>query len=169
MGKGFRDGVFVGGYPPNTVEDFWAKVDIRDDNECWEWRAGKHTRGYGQFSYRGDNVASHRFAYMLVNGEIPDGLVVRHSCDNPACCNPVHLSVGTQADNVADRHSKGRSARGSRDGEAKLTEDDVLEIIRLLDGGSTQTSLAARYGVVVGTINHISTGRKWGWLTGRKR
>ncbi len=69
---------------------------------------------------------AHRVSYELHNGPIPSGMNVLHECDNPSCCNPNHLFLGTQIDNVADRTVKGRSARGGKIGTAKLTEQDPV-------------------------------------------
>ena len=91
------------------MKRFWDKVDVGLDDECWNWTAFKRA-GYGRFRFNGKIYDAHRFAWLLMNGEIPDGMVVLHSCDNPSCCNLKHLSLGTQKENVADCIEKGRRA-----------------------------------------------------------
>jgi hypothetical protein len=96
---------------PETIESrFWAKVDERGPDECWEWKAGINRYGYGKFKapHRRE-VTAHRMVWMLSHGrEIPDGQCVLHRCDNRSCVNPAHLSLGTQLDNIRDRDRKGR-------------------------------------------------------------
>ena len=101
-----------------TMDDFWSMVDRNGPTQphmtdgCWVWTGIKH-RGYGRFGQRG---RSHRIAYEATVGPIPEGASVCHHCDNPPCCNPAHLFVGTNADNVADMVAKGRQAKGDRHG-----------------------------------------------------
>lgn len=153
---------------PNTIADFWQKVNICGPDECWEWQ-GRKDMGYGKFGWKNNDVWAHRMAWIITSGDIPPGTVVRHICDNPSCCNPAHLLLGTHADNVRDRVERGRGTRGSRQGTAILSEDDVIEIFRLLSEGKAQTEVAAMYGVGKTTIHNIATGRSWAWLTGRGR
>lgn len=90
-------------------ERFWPKVDKRCSDECWVWRGGRYSRGYGRFFLAGKSARAHRIAWQLANGEaVPAGMIVCHSCDNPPCVNPSHLWLGTGTDNYADMVQKGR-------------------------------------------------------------
>lgn len=95
---------------------FWEHVDRRDEDECWEWKGAHDGRGYGQIAV-GAGVAplkAHRLSWEIHNGRIPDGLVVCHSCDNPSCVNPAHLSPGTQQENMVQASERGRLNPKSR-------------------------------------------------------
>jgi hypothetical protein len=98
---------------PIITARFWSKVDVGRPDHCWPWRAALDRYGYGQF--KGESYVSpkrsHRVAYELVCGDIPPGLVLRHRCNNPACCNPSHLVPGTQGDNHDDREEAGHCPR----------------------------------------------------------
>lgn len=142
-------------------EAFWSRVSIRQAG-CWEWQGPLRTDGYG----RCGNTAAHRVAYEIAHGPVPDGLYVCHQCDNPLCCNPDHLWVGTPADNYWDMRNKGRLRAQTPCGEhsphARLTEADVREIRALYaTGDHSQAGLARRYGVRPATISKIVTRRKW--------
>ena len=136
---------------------------------CWEWKGRKNKTGYGVF---GDFLA-HRCAYVIAFGDIPPATCVLHRCDNPACCNPLHLFPGSMADNVRDRDAKGRHpgntyascpekhARGERMGSAKLRTEQVVEIRKQHSEGISQASLAGKYGVGRTTISQIVSRRTW--------
>lgn len=109
----------------NWIERFWAKVIIRGPDECWEWTAQRHKDGYGLFKREGVKRGAHQIAYELTYGPIPPGMVVRHTCDHPWCCNPGHLESGTQADNVHDMIERGRRPTVYR---AHLTPEQVYSI-----------------------------------------
>lgn len=86
--------------------EFWSRVQHGEPQVCWPWTAASLPKGYGLFSVNGHPGATalaHRIAYIIGNGPIPPGLVVRHSCHNPPCCNPNHLVCGTYAENEADK------------------------------------------------------------------
>lgn len=95
--------------PPTTDELFWAKVDRRGPDECWEWTAARSPNGYGRFKPKGmGQKTASRWSYEMHVGPIPDGMQVCHTCDNPPCVNPAHLWLGDHAANAADRDAKGR-------------------------------------------------------------
>jgi hypothetical protein len=101
---------------PIDPEEFWNRVTIRREDECWEWARGKHSAGYGIFGTRKRRHYAHRHAYELTNGPIPDGFYVIHLCDNPPCCNPFHLRAATPQENAQDMAAKGRVGGGAPKG-----------------------------------------------------
>ena len=146
---------------------FWDKVDVRGPDECWEWTAS--TSGgdycYGQLRVNGRLPKAHRLAWEIEYGPIPDGLYVLHKCDNPPCCNPAHLFLGTHADNMRDRNEKGRTARGIQNPTGKLTRDSVRQVRTLYATGKfSQMQLGKRFGVSFQTIGSIVRREKWAWL-----
>jgi hypothetical protein len=148
-----------------SAEDrFWAKVDKSHESGCWLWIASLTTSGYGQFKVVASDppVRAHRYAYELVVGPVPDGMVVCHSCDVPRCVNPSHLWVGTHGDNMRDMSTKGRAPQGETQlRRAVLTEDQVLGVIQMLRSGATHRKIAARYGINSSTVTRINTGGSW--------
>lgn len=148
----------------SLADRFWSKVDRRDAEECWPWTAARNEHGYGvmrpEGQRSGPTIKAHRVSLMLAGVEI-DGLLIRHSCDNPPCVNPTHLSVGTPADNAADMVNRGRQARGSRKSVSKLTEQQVAEIRARAAVGELHRILAAEYGVSRPTISRIVNRRGW--------
>lgn len=162
--------------PASCYASFIARVLVDQKTGCWLWQGGRYPEGYGFMrSYKGVRVRSHRYSYEYHKGPIPFGMCVCHKCDNPPCCNPEHLWLGTDTDNVADRNAKGRTARGDSsgsrlhpgshrgeaNGHAKLTEARVRQVKRLHSIGTTRAALAARFGVGWGTIDSILAGRTW--------
>ena len=142
-----------------TVDDL-AKRSVRV-GDCLVWTGVTQRFGYGRVGHRGRLLFVHRLAWEDANGPIPNGLCVLHRCDNPACFNPNHLFLGTLADNNRDRDEKGRSAKGSGNGFAKLDEEQVSEIKVRLASGETQASLAMEFAVNYRTISTIAVGRAW--------
>lgn len=139
-------------------------------DECWPWTGGRDkVRGYGTIQIKGVFWRASRLSWWVNKGPIPDGLVVRHRCDNPICVNPAHLLLGTQLDNIRDRQERGRQALGERAGAAKLTEDLVVEILRLRDGGSGPRAIGRALNVSHCTVSNVLTGRTWTHVTGLSR
>lgn len=94
---------------PLTVEEqFWARIEKQDG--CWEWTGNADGQGYARFKVDRVTHFGHRYSYELHHGPIPEGLVVRHKCDNPPCVNPDHLEIGTHQDNMNDMIARGRAA-----------------------------------------------------------
>lgn len=156
--------------PIPVSERFWSKVDRSGgDNACWNWMAGLKKDGYGQFHINGHkskNLGAHRFAYELSNGVPPGNLLVCHSCDNPKCCNPAHLFLGTTLDNVRDKIKKGRGKPGGVIGEQsphhKLNIEQVRYIRnRFAVGDITKAELSRQMGVGATTISDIINYKKW--------
>lgn len=147
---------------------FWEKVSVGELDECWPWAGRVGNTGYGQFSVTSSiQRSAHRISWELANGiGIPSGMIIRHKCDNRICCNPAHLELGTQADNVRDMQERGRAkyARGSASSNAKLTEIEVIEIKTLLREGVSQSEIGRRFGVLSSTISRIASGNSWGWI-----
>ena len=94
------------------IDGFWSRVPVHEDG-CWEWQGARDRKGYGKWGV--PVRLAHRAMYEWAHGPIPEGSVVMHSCDNPACVRPSHLMVGSVADNQADMASKGRGYWGARD------------------------------------------------------
>lgn len=153
--------------------DFWLRVDLSSSPDgCWPWTRGCDFDGYGRAWFRPRSRTAHRVAWEYAYGAIPPGLCVLHRCDNPPCCNPAHLFLGTQADNSADKVRKGRQAQGprARPGRmrrgtehyaAKLTDADIPLIRARSAAGETRASVAQSFGVSPQLIQGIFKRRIW--------
>lgn len=152
----------------NPVERFWEKVE-RCGYGCWVWHGSCDTNGYGQLNVRSNGARAriirvHRYSWEINRGPIPDGLHVLHRCDNPPCVNPDHLFLGTARANADDRVAKGRSARGTSHGNAKLTPAEVRAARWRLAAGESRKSVALSLGVHAATASKIGQRSRWGWL-----
>ena len=158
-------------YPQRSLKErFWAKIDMKGPDECWEWIGGKNGKGYGVFGVGGKTILAHRMAWEINNGPISKGkgyhgTCVLHYYDKPGCVNPTHLFLGTHVDNMHDMTRKERQAHGEAQGQSRLTEQDIHEIRRSLEIGYSQKAIAHRHGVSRRTIYDIDNGYTWTWLT----
>jgi hypothetical protein len=146
-----------------TDERFWAKVQKTDG--CWLWTAATNEKGYGVFCVdkkTNDIQLAHRVSYRMHYGEIPDNLFVCHHCDNPTCCNPSHLFIGTPDDNMQDKVLKDRQTKGERVVVSKLTNAQVIEIRqRYATGNISQAQLAREYGITSATMGSLIRQETW--------
>lgn len=151
-------------FTEKDISRFWDKVDKSGgDNACWVWRASRTPLGYGHFGFRRKLLIASRVAWELACGSIPEGLHVLHHCDNPSCCNPKHLFLGTNHENVLDSLKKGRrsSRKGEGNGRAKLTLEQVQIIRERHANGEYQYRLAKEFGVSQVQIGHIVNRKAW--------
>lgn len=146
---------------PITKQRIESKVDLIPEAGCWIWTGTVTSRGYGQLLSHNKRVYAHRAAFQAFVGEIPDGMVVCHTCDNVHCVNPNHLFLGTQKDNLQDMKQKGRSTMGEKNTQAKLTEGKVKAIKLLLSAGYQEAQVAQEFQVSRQTINLIKLGKRW--------
>lgn len=184
-------------YTAKDVTRFWSKVDRSNGPDaCWSWLSSTFASGYGQFKIEPRNHRTHRLAWEMTHGAIPDGLSVLHRCDNRRCCNPAHLWLGTHKENMADMQRKQRAASGDRNGSrsrperlvrgdahparntlgwsqgernggARLTVNQVYEIrARWVAGGVTLRMLSADYGVCRQTIFRAIHRKNWKHIGG---
>lgn len=172
------------------IDRFTQKV-CKSEAGCWLWTAGICPNGYGMTFIRSKQIKTHRAAYLLFVGEIPDGMLVLHRCDVRHCVNPAHLYVGTHKQNMEDMKSRGRSLagdrnparmypesrprgdnnpsrkyiekrpRGERHAQAKLTNEIVLEIRRMHKAGSGERAIALHFGIAKTTVRNVFTRRTW--------
>lgn len=155
-----------------SLESRASKYFVRSGAyDCWLWTGYKNERGYGVI-YSGAPqrrvLKAHRVVYELEKGKIPNGLILCHHCDTPACVNPNHMFVGTHRENVLDMLRKGRRkteyAVGERQGCAKLTSDSIPVI---LSDPRPASALAEQYGVNASTIRRVRQGIQWRHISRR--
>lgn len=129
---------------------------------CWNWLRALNKKGYGRYGL-GRRIRAHRASWIIYRGPIPDGLCVLHTCDNPRCVNPSHLFLGTDQDNSDDKVKKGRQSRlkGERNGNSKLSDDDVVEIRKRRGENESTRSLAKEFGVSQTLISFVINGKRW--------
>lgn len=144
--------------------EFWRNVDMKSDDECWPWKRSLNGKGYGllQFDPMRTTQKAHRVSYLLTFGAIPERKHVLHRCDNPSCCNPYHLYVGTNSDNAHDRMTRGRQQRGEATARAKLTPKMVREIREeYIEKQTSCERLADRYPCNASSIWLVLTYKSW--------
>ena len=156
------------------IESFWNKVNIRSENECWEWNAGLRT-GYGVFKVNRKSKSAHRLSYLLSYNKDPGELCVCHKCDNRKCVNPNHLFLGTQKENMQDCKNKNRLVipegdrfkQGHIPKNSLITNDIALEIYNIIKNRRNNNeplrlkNLSIQYNIPYNSIRDISCGRTY--------
>ena len=166
-----RLGIKIGnpGKPANTPEVLWGKVDKRGEDECWEWLGYKNEDGYGRVQINDWSYYAHRVIYDLVYPNIIERKAPKetsekgfllHTCDNPSCCNPKHLWVGTHKDNMEDKARKGRSPdfSGGKGPRCKLTMSQAREARELRKNGMSARQLAEKVEISLASMKTLLRG-----------
>lgn len=155
-------------FTPEIIARFKAKVSRGTRRQCWPWTAGTQNAGYGTFHIGKVTYSAHRVAWELVRGPIPQGGQICHRCDNPRCCNPEHLFLGSHAANMRDKKLKGRAVRltGAANGKTIIADAVVVKIFRAYKTRKfTQYRLAALFGVKRSQVADIINRRTHADLT----
>lgn len=146
----------------------WDRVQMLGPDECWEWQGARQSGqwAYGRIAFAGRQRRVHRLAWEATHGmSVPEGMVVRHTCDNPPCCNPHHLLLGTFADNTADMIKRGRQGDTARHGEdngaARLTTRDVHAMRQDRTRGLTYSELGRKYRISKGHAHRVVNHTNW--------
>lgn len=149
------------------ISKIWSRIKVGQKDQCWEWDRSANRARYPSVRCQAmqSNVKPHRVVYALLHGVTDAEMVVCHSCDNPMCCNPYHLFLGTQKENVADMHAKGRRHcnYGKRHHLNKFSEEVVRKIADDPRGAPT---IAKEYGVSVSQVYRIRHREQWQHLWG---
>ena len=145
------------------ASSFDKHYTIDEATGCHVWQRGRDAYGYGRLQIDGLQERAHRFAWKRAHGPIPPGCHLGHHCDNPPCCNPEHLFLGTNTDNRRDSVRKKRHAHGERQGLSRLNSVDVeriRDIYRI--GGNSQREIAQHLDMSQSQIGRILRGVCWG-------
>lgn len=148
----------------DKISEFLLESEGPLDTPCWLWQRSRGHHGHGQVWFDGKLHLVHRLVWIICIGDVPDDLCVLHKCDDGRCCNPEHLFLGTQQDNIADMINKGRDnfvQAGEKNGKALIKADDIPVIRQLCAEGYSHTALARKFGVQPSAIDKIATRRTW--------
>lgn len=162
-------------------------VTVAEPQDCWNWKRTQTANGgYGLFTFgRGNLIRAHRLAYAMEYGPFDEKLFVRHKCDNPACCNPAHLELGTNLDNVRDAVERGRHSPppihygdnhpmrrlkhirrpGETNGNSRYTAAQALAVFQ---SPLPIDKCAEAHGVSRGFVAAVRSGRTWRHVTGKE-
>lgn len=141
---------------------FISRIKVKNFYECWEWIGGTVDKdGYGRISIKGKLIRVNRLSYLVFCGDIPDGLWALHRCDNPGCCNPHHLFLGTSDDNIKDMINKGRNPKGESSGMSKLTSSGIGQIIQMHTEFIPQQIIANKLNVTRSIISKVMRYELW--------
>jgi len=136
---------------------------IINNNGCWIWNKSRHKQGYANVSYRGTLQLGHRVSYELFKGKIPENTKVCHKCDVTSCCNPNHLFLGSQQDNVDDAISKGKyhNRKQGKPVRRKFSFSQAQEIKKMNSEGMSVKELAKKYSCSISCIRNIVIGETY--------
>ena len=150
---------------PDWQGRFWSKVQKGNQDECWPWTGAISKNGYGSFKKDGKPMTTSRVAYWIGHGSPAGEMLVLHTCDNRACCNPNHLYLGDVKQNTRDMMDRGRHrpppTSGEQNGNSKLREGDVRRIKEMIRGGLKNHEIAPLFGVTHQMISKIRNGLFW--------
>lgn len=158
--------------PVSAQARFWASVETTPNvNECWLWRKGRNNDGYGRFNVPKagggfSNIQATRAMMFLTQGPFDNSLLVRHTCDNPPCVNPLHLELGTHLDNAKDMTDRQRQSRGELHPKTTIAEHVVKDIRRRAIAGEPYAHIARDTGLHLNTVLGIAKGRTWKHVPG---
>jgi len=147
------------GLDSKTLKRFWDKVDVRSDNECWNWTAGRFKEGYGCFSINKKSFGAHRVSCIIHYGFRDAHLYAIHKCDNPLCVNPNHLRWGTPAENSLDMVVKKRSLRGASHPNASISKEMFDNISVMINEELSNMQISRITGISNQSISNIRTGK----------
>lgn len=137
----------------------------KNENDCAVWTGSPDQQGYGKIGriVNGHKLTlrPHRVVYELYFGPVDSSIGILHICDNPLCCNILHLFAGSQLDNMRDKVTKDRQAKGEKNGRSKLTNLEVAKIKYLLNNGEMQKIIARKFNVSEYTISAIKSEKMW--------
>lgn len=142
---------------------FWSNVAVVGENKCWPWMGRRVGNGYGKLKRNGKDWRANRYVWLITHGDVPSNKYVCHKCDNPKCCNPSHLFLGTAKENTADMVAKHRAGRmlGEKNHRSKLNSDAVRAIRDRVTNGEKQIDLCREYGISPATISVIVNQKTW--------
>lgn len=141
------------------IQKFWDRIDKSNQDVCWEWKSHKNSDGYGSMKIFGQEQKAHRISWTLHYGDIPDGMCVCHTCDNPGCVNPHHLWLGTHTENMVDKSRKGR-VDGERNPNSKIDDETAKRIVREYENGIfSQAEIARKEKLSTGQVCKIIHGK----------
>ncbi len=148
-----------------TRYDQFLELQSQGTDECVLWPYAASAAGYGQVSKNGVVQYVHRLSCIIAHGSPHRAEHAAHSCHTPACFNPRHLRWASPAENATDRAVDGTENKGMRNGMARLDEDSVRQIRKARESGTPSRRVAEDFGVSSSAVDHIASGRSWGWLT----
>lgn len=144
----------------DPTDNFWSRVDISDESECWEWNESLHPNGYGSYwdPEEKEGIRAHVYAFEDAHEKLEDR-EVRHRCDNRSCCNPAHLTCGTRQDNMQDKCKRGRQ---NSVGTSVFDDQHIIKMRELYwNEGYSQNALAEAFGVSQANVSQIVRGKRY--------